>query len=271
MESPGTSRERSKAAVAPRSMLIASAGAAVGDGLGVGDAVGLGVGDAVGLGVGDAVGLGVEDAVGAGVGDAAGTGADGVGAGGGVGLGVPSGPGGLEGVGVGRADAEADGNGPVTGSEDGELGGVGGGDEGAGGWRTESGDGPKNDGARSWIVDRRPPRNGILVIGGSSGRTTDALTPRMESMSAYTLSAVTTSATVRIPARPIARKSHARTSSPQARCLRSGTFGAGSNSNTSLGRYRLMTATMARGQLVRNGPVGGFAPPPVLAEVGGRD
>ena len=66
IESPGTSRVRSKAAVAPRSMLIASAGAAVGEGLGLGEAVG--AGGAVGAGVGDAVGALVGNAAGAEVG-----------------------------------------------------------------------------------------------------------------------------------------------------------------------------------------------------------
>jgi hypothetical protein len=87
IESPGTRWVRSKTAVAPRSMLIASAGTAVGDGLGVGvgAAVGIAVGGVVGgvvggaLGAGDAIGVG--DAVAMGVRVALGTlpGADGLG------------------------------------------------------------------------------------------------------------------------------------------------------------------------------------------------
>jgi hypothetical protein len=152
-------------------MLIASVGAAVGAGLGlgVGDAVGTGVGDAVGTGVGAEVGA----AVGAAVGDAAGAGVAGaVGAGVRVGAGVVNGP---------PTGAERRGEAVGDGDDDGELAGL---DDAFGGWRTESGDGPKNDGAMSWILESRPPRNGIFVIGGSSGRTADALTPRMASMSA---------------------------------------------------------------------------------------
>lgn len=168
-------------------MLIASAGTAVGTGLGlgVGDGVGAGVGDAVGLAVGESVGTGVGDAVGGEVGDAVGAGVD-------VRPGVLGGIVGFGGVGDGRAVAPAgDGVGEdggwtagtfeMVGDGDGEFAGL---DDAVGGWRTESGDGPKNDGAMSWILDKRPPRNGIFVIGGSSGRAPDALTPRMASMSA---------------------------------------------------------------------------------------
>jgi hypothetical protein len=160
-------------------MLIASAGAAVGIGLG------LGVGDADGAGVGDAVEKGAGDPVGAEVGGAVGAGADvRPGVGGVVGFGGVDDGGAVAPAGDGVGEDGSRAGTPETdgfGEKEGELAGLG---DAFGGWRTESGDGPKNDGAMSWILDRRPPRNGIFVIGGSSGRRADALTPRMASMSA---------------------------------------------------------------------------------------